>query len=58
MLTLFNDLVFEGGGELNKSMGRGVAGLRTVNYHENRPAYYAPLVERKIDQEAALVNCK
>ena len=47
MLTPFNDLVFVGGGELNKSMGRGVAGLRTMNYHENRPAYYAPLVERK-----------
>ena len=44
-----------GGGKLNKSMGRGVAGLRTVNYHEKRPAYFAPLVERKIDQEAALV---
>ena len=48
-------LYLRGGGELNKSMGRGVAGLRTVNYHEKRPAYFAPLVERKIDQEAALV---
>ena len=28
-------------------MGRGVAGLRTVNYHGNRVAYSAPLLERK-----------
>ena len=29
-------LYLRGGGELNKSMGRGVAGPRTVNYHEKK----------------------
>lgn len=36
-------------------MGRGVAGLRTVNYHGNRVTYSAPLLERKIDQEAEVI---
>ena len=43
------------GGDLSKSMGRGVAGLRTVNYLGNRVAYFAPLLERKIDQEAEVI---
>ena len=48
-------LYLRGGGGLNKSMGRGVAGLRTVNYLGNRVAYFAPLLERKIDQEAEVI---